>query len=554
MTLRSSLAKVAAATGGDPIETIDLCCDPALPPARQAEARARLLAMFGPYGELVAHACAQAAVARRDAAAVRDKLERLLGGVQLRGIVTAVDERRVRVLIAGVERVLNRPDGFAVGVGQVVMTDVEGQAVVAAGEFLVGGQTYAFRERLDGRYVLVRPLRDAPQDETGQLAIVADSIEPGQLRPGDRLLGWSLDGGNVVLITRHLGALRPQVEGDVGVSRSVSRDDIVGLDGPYEETELLFLDDAPGFEALWAQIDGGTRGVVFSGVPGCGKTLLACRFLDEVRGRGGLALYRTASFYLSKWVGDGAARLRADFAALDAAFAESRVRPLLVIDELEAIALDRLHAGALSPGHLDVLNELLSLTTRTEARVIGISNVANRVLDSALTRSGRLRIVEFPATLAREQTATLVAKRLAGVPLERSSAGVASAGAEAVAREFGEAVSDMVFAPSGPLAELLHVQLADGRVLVFGAADLATAAAVADGIVRPLLARRLRRDVRSGRASPAPLTLDELRAATAAYFEERAATITRDNVRSVLRERIPDDQAVTAVTRGQTGG
>jgi hypothetical protein len=115
------------------------------------------------------------------------------------------------------------------------------------------------------------------------------------------------------------------------------------------------------------------------------------------------------------------------------------------------------------------------------------------------------------------------------------------------AREFGEAVSDLVFAPAGRLAELLRVELADGRVLTFGARDLATAAAIADGVVRPTLARAAQRDLRAGRPAPLPLTLEELRAATVEYFVERCRSITRDNVRGTLPGRIPEDQAVVKV-------
>lgn len=123
-----------------------------------------------------------------------------------------------------------------------------------------------------------------------------------------------------------------------------------------------------------------------------------------------------------------------------------------------------------------------------------------------------------------------------------------------LAREFGEAVSDLVFAPNGPLAELLRVQLADGSVLSFGARDLATAAAIADGIVRPLLGRLAQRDLRAGRAEPLPLTLDDLTAATTSYFRDRCRSITRDNVRSVLAGRIPEHQVVAKVERTDKGG
>jgi hypothetical protein len=122
-----------------------------------------------------------------------------------------------------------------------------------------------------------------------------------------------------------------------------------------------------------------------------------------------------------------------------------------------------------------------------------------------------------------------------------------------LARTFGDAVSDLVFAPNGPLAELLRVQLTDGRTLTFGAPDLATPAAIADGVVRPLLARLAQRDLRAGRPEPLPLTADELLAATVEYFVQRCRSITRDNVRGQLAGRIPDDQGIAKVERVQKG-
>lgn len=120
-------------------------------------------------------------------------------------------------------------------------------------------------------------------------------------------------------------------------------------------------------------------------------------------------------------------------------------------------------------------------------------------------------------------------------------------------RTFGEAVSDLVFAPNGPLAELLRVQLADGRTLTFGARDFSTPAAIADGIVRPLLARNVQRDLWAGLPEPRPMTQDELLQATVDYFVERCRCITRESVRSVLGGRIPEDQAVTKVEPVEKG-
>ena len=397
---------------------VDLNCDPDITPAQHAEARKMLVAAMGPCAEPVLRAATHAAAARRELAQHRAEAAR----AQLRGIVTAVNDGHVRLVVGGTDRVLVRPDGVELGVGQTVLTDAEGRTVLAAGEFLLGGTTYAFCERLEGHYALVRSLRDGPHDDLRQLAVVSDAVDLGALAPGDHVLGWSIDNGNLVLVTRRLGPPRPSVADDGGMMRCVvRREDIVGMEDVIARAERLFLDAAsPAFVPLLEEADPGLVGAVFQGPAGCGKSKVATLLVCQVRARGGCALYRTASHYLSKWVGEGSAIMRADFAFLDASYEKTGVRPLLVVDELEAIALDRQHGWTLNGGHLDVLDTLLSLLTRSTARMIGISNIADRFLDTALVREGRIPIVPFPPRLEPEQVAALVAKRLARVPLTRS--------------------------------------------------------------------------------------------------------------------------------------
>lgn len=514
---------------------------------RQAEAREMLFGILGPYAEAVARVCGQAAADRRVARELREQLARLREGPQLAGVVTAVHNGRVRLLIGGVERLLPRPEHLDLHIGQTALLDAEARSVVGAGHYLSGGQTFAFQRRLEGRCVLVRPLRDSAGDDLLQLALVAENVDLEAMSADDRVLCWSTDSGNVLVVTRHLGAHRPSVA-DEGGTRSIARDDIVGLDEILDEVELLFLEaGSPEAMAFLEHARRAIQGFILQGVPGSGKTMVAEYLATLVRGRGGRALYRTASYYLSKWVGEGSARIREDFALLETAFKETGIRPLLIIDELEGIAIDRSHASALSGGHLDVLDTLLSALNGTEARMIGISNVANRFVDAALMRAGRLRVVSFPPALNAEQAAVLVAKCLSGVPLE-SAHGI-DASTEEIALELGEALSDLIFAPGGRLAELLRVQLADGRVLGFGAGDLATPAAIADGIVYPAFVRKVQRSQRKGDPRPHSLTLDDLRNAAERYFVEHCTTITRDNVRSILPDRIPEDQAVVKVEK-----
>jgi hypothetical protein len=325
----------------------------------------------------------------------------------------------VRVQIGPTERILGRPAELALGVGQLVYVDAGGQAVLGAGEYLLGGATYAYCETLEGRHVLVRPLREAGQDDARQLAIVADSVDLGALAPDDRVLGYGgLELGNLVLVTRRLGPVRPTVSEDVGPTRAVRRDDIVGLEDVIARLDRLFITPpSASYATLLDEADRAQSGVLLVGPPGSGKSMLADYYVGIVRAQGGRALVRTASSYLSRWVGQGAWSLRQDVGALDRSYDETGVRPLLVIDEIEAIALDRAQGFGLHGGYLDVLDTLLALLTRSKVRMIGISNVGDRWVDTALTRDGRLPIVRLPATLDAAQVSDLVARCLARVPL-----------------------------------------------------------------------------------------------------------------------------------------
>jgi hypothetical protein len=402
------------------VETvIELLCDPDPSPERQGAVREFVIEHFGAFADAMLRVGGRAAAAQREAAGLREQLDRIIGGTQLRGIVTAVTDERVRVQIGPTERVLARPPDLPLGLGQIVYTDGSGQAVLGAGGYLIGGSAHVFVERLEGRHVLVRALRDG-QDEARQLALVADCVELDALERDDHVLGYGgIELGNVVLVTRRLGPARPPMVADeLGTLRATRREDIVGLDNVLDRLERLFLTaPSPGYARLLAEADRAQVGVVLAGPPGSGKSLVADYIASRVRARGGQAVVRTASSYLIKWVGDGSAKLRSEIAALEKSWGETGVRPLLVIDELEAIALDRSQGLGLHGGTLDVLDTLLALLTRSNVRMIGISNVADRYLDTALLRDGRLPIVQLPATLDARGVARVVANCLANVAL-----------------------------------------------------------------------------------------------------------------------------------------
>jgi ATP-dependent 26S proteasome regulatory subunit len=153
-------------------------------------------------------------------------------------------------------------------------------------------------------------MRDGSTSDTRQLAVVAESVDLEELKPEDQVLCWSLDGGNLLLLTRHLGVERPEVR-DHGKAGAVERGDIVGLDDILEEVDLLFLTaDSPAAAAMLRAAGRSAAGLLLQGPPGCGKSMVADYAATRVRRSGGTALHRTGSDYLSKWVGEGAERMR----------------------------------------------------------------------------------------------------------------------------------------------------------------------------------------------------------------------------------------------------
>lgn len=125
------------------------------------------------------------------------------------------------------------------------------------------------------------------------------------------------------------------------------------------------------------------KGILFSGEPGTGKTLLA----RAMAGESDVPFYyMNASNFIELYVGTGAKRVRA-------LFKEARKnQPCIVfVDEIDAIGMSRNRAN-ISSEDTQTLNALLQeldgFKTGDKILVIGATNNADK-LDKALTRSGR---------------------------------------------------------------------------------------------------------------------------------------------------------------------
>ena len=163
--------------------------------------------------------------------------------------------------------------------------------------------------------------------------------------------------------------------------------DVAGIDEAKEElAEVVdFLRDPDKYRKLGARIP---RGVLLTGNPGTGKTLLA----KAVAGEAGVPFFSmSASEFVEMIVGVGASRVRDLFKQ-----AEEAAPSIIFIDEIDAIGRSRsssAYSGA-NDEREQTLNQILTemdgFDASTGVIVLAATNRPD-VLDSALLRPGTLR-------------------------------------------------------------------------------------------------------------------------------------------------------------------
>jgi cell division protease FtsH len=171
-----------------------------------------------------------------------------------------------------------------------------------------------------------------------------------------------------------------------GGDQRVTFKDVAGIDEAKEElTEIVdFLRNPDKYLKLGGRIP---RGVLLSGQPGTGKTLLA----RAVAGEANVPFFQmSASEFVEMIVGVGASRVRDLFQQ-----AKEAAPAIIFIDELDAIGRSRASGGAFSGGHDEreqtlnqILTEMDGFDPRTGVIVLGATN-RPEILDQALLRPGR---------------------------------------------------------------------------------------------------------------------------------------------------------------------
>jgi cell division protease FtsH len=187
--------------------------------------------------------------------------------------------------------------------------------------------------------------------------------------------------------------------------------DVAGVDEAKEDLRdiIKFLKNPGKFSRLGAKIP---RGVLLSGAPGNGKTMLA----KAVAGEASCPFFSiSGSDFVEVFVGVGASRVRDLFIQ-----ARKNAPCIVFIDEVDAVGRQRgVGLGGGNDEREQTLNQLLSEMDgfSTEHGSVIVLAATNRpdVLDVALLRPGRFdRIIEipYPDLLSRKQILEVHAKKV----------------------------------------------------------------------------------------------------------------------------------------------
>lgn len=178
------------------------------------------------------------------------------------------------------------------------------------------------------------------------------------------------------------GALSRRKRGDFIQTSDVKFDNVIGHDELKNDLQFIvkMLKNPKLGSKTGARLP---KGILFSGSPGTGKTLLAKAIAGEANVP---FLYADASAFVEMYVGLGAKRVRELFD-----IAKKNTPCIIFIDEIDAIGGKRRESGCTTE-HDQTLNALLQemdgFSTQSGIFVIGATNTPDK-LDKALIRSGR---------------------------------------------------------------------------------------------------------------------------------------------------------------------
>ncbi|KAM0871138.1 hypothetical protein ACQ4PT_039585 [Festuca glaucescens] len=191
----------------------------------------------------------------------------------------------------------------------------------------------------------------------------------------------------------HLKTTNPSALRETVVEPNVSWSDLGGLDGvkrELQETVQYPVEHPEKFEKFGMSP---SKGVLFYGPPGCGKTLLAKAIANECQAN---FISIKGPELLTMLFGESEANVREIFNK-----ARQSAPCVLFFDELDSIAMQRGGSVGEAGGAADrVLNQLLTemdgMNAKKTVFIIGATNRPD-IIDSALLRPGRLdQLIHIP--------------------------------------------------------------------------------------------------------------------------------------------------------------
>jgi len=190
---------------------------------------------------------------------------------------------------------------------------------------------------------------------------------------------------------------------------NTSFDDVIGLEPVKDDLKQIvdMIKNRENYLEYGCEIP---RGLVFSGPPGCGKTLLA----KAVAGQAGVSfISASGGDFMEMFVGVGASRVRKLFD-----LARKKSPCIIFIDEIDSIGKSR-DKKFVSSGEQDttlnaLLHEMDGFKNNDNIMVIAATNLYNS-LDKALVRSGRFDkkiVFDLPNKKEREELFDLYLKKI----------------------------------------------------------------------------------------------------------------------------------------------